>query len=59
MPPNNFDDLRDPPSHVSIFQANLSGPPSESFQNFKRFPLLGSRLRLSSLFFPQKSSDSP
>ena len=31
------------PYHVFIFQANLSGPPSESFQSFERFPLLGSQ----------------
>ena len=34
------------PLHVFIFQANLSGPPSESFQSFQRSPLLGSQLRL-------------
>ena len=28
-----------PPQHVLIFQANLSGPPSESFQSFQWFPL--------------------
>ena len=27
-----------PPPHVFIFQVNLSGPPSESFQSFQRFP---------------------
>ena len=32
--------------HVFIFQANLSGPPSESFQSFQQSPLLGSQLRL-------------
>ena len=32
--------------HVFIFQANLSGPPSESFQSFQRSPLLGSQLQL-------------
>ena len=31
-----FDDFRDPPPHVFIFQANLSGPPSESFQSFPK-----------------------
>ena len=30
------------PPHVFIFQANLSGPLSESFQSFQRSPLLGS-----------------
>ena len=31
-PLKTFDDFRDPSgSHVFIFQANLSGPPSESF----------------------------
>ena len=35
-PPITFDDFRDPPpSHVFIFQENLSGPPSESFQSFQ------------------------
>ena len=29
-----------------IFQANLNGPPSESFQSFQRSPLLGYQLRL-------------
>ena len=28
-----------PPPHVFIFQVNLSGPPSESFQSFQRSPL--------------------
>ena len=41
-----FDDFRDPLPHVFIFQANLSGPPSESFQSFQQSPLLGSQLRL-------------
>ena len=40
-----FDGFRDPPS-VFIFQANLSGPPSESFQSFQWSPLWGSQLRL-------------
>ena len=31
---------------TGIVQADLSGPPSESFQNFQRSPLLGSQLRL-------------
>ena len=36
-----------PPSpNVFIFQANLSAPPSESFQSFQRSPLLGSQLQL-------------
>ena len=37
-----FDDFRDPPPSpiVFIFQANLSFPPSESFQRFQRSPLL-------------------
>ena len=35
-----------PPRHAFIFHANLSGPPSESFQSFLRSPLLGSQIRL-------------
>ena len=50
IPPNNFwwlpQSLTPPPPphppHVFIFQANLSGPLSESFQSFQRSPLLGS-----------------
>ena len=34
--------------HIFIFQANLSGPPYESFQSFQRSPLLGSQSRLCS-----------
>ena len=41
IPLITFDDFRDFPSHhVFIFQAILSGPPSESFQSFQRPPLL-------------------
>ena len=41
IPPINFWWLSrpPPPQHVFIFQANLSGPPSESFQSFQWFPL--------------------
>ena len=36
IPPNQtFDDFRDLPPHVFIIQANLSDPPSESFQSFQ------------------------
>ena len=35
-----FDDFREIPTpHVFIFQANLSGPPSESIKSFQRSPL--------------------
>ena len=34
IPPVNVASLNDPPYHVFIFQANLSGPPTESFQGF-------------------------
>ena len=35
-----FDDFREiPTTHVFIFQANLSGPPSESIKSFQRSPL--------------------
>ena len=30
-----------PPPNVFIFQVNLGGPPSASFQSFKRSPILG------------------
>ena len=60
-PPNNFWWLSRPPfpPNAFIFRANLSGPPSESFQSFQRCPLLGSQLRLIPLLFSQKSSDPP
>ena len=48
-----------PPPHAFIFQANLSCPPSYSFQTFQRSTLLGSQLRLFPLLFSQKSSDPP
>ena len=49
-----------PPSpHVFIFQANLSGPPSESFQSFQWSPLLGSHLRLIPTFVLLKVKWSP
>ena len=41
-----IDDFLDPFLHVFIYQANLRGPPSESFQSFQWSPLLGSQLRL-------------
>ena len=45
IPPNNIWWLsRSPPPHVFIFQANLSGPPSESFQSLQWLLLLGSQL---------------
>ena len=44
-----------PPRHAFIFQANLSGPPSESFQSFLQSPLLGSQIRL----IPPKISPPP
>ena len=37
-PQITFDDFRDPLLHAFIFQANLSGPPSESFQSFSDPP---------------------
>ena len=53
-----------PPPHVFIFQANLTGLPSESFQSFQRSPFLGSQLWLIPPFAllkmkwcPLKSSD--
>ena len=46
IPPNNFWWLSLSPTHVFIFQANLSGPPSEPFQSFQWSPLLGYQLRL-------------
>ena len=46
IPLITFDAFRDSPPHVFIFQANLSGPPSESLQSFQLSPLLGSQLRL-------------
>ena len=51
IPPDNFWWLARsppprPPPRVFIFQANLRGPPSESFQSFQRSPLLGCQLRL-------------
>ena len=70
-PPNNFWWLSrspSPPPHVFIFQANLSGPPYESFQSFYWSPLLGSQLRLIPPFVllkikwsipPPKSSPPP
>ena len=39
-----------PPAHVFIFQENLSGPLSESFQSFQLSLLLGSQLRLTPPF---------
>ena len=50
---------RFPPRHVFIFQANLTGPPFESFQSFQRSPLLGSQLRLIPTFVLLQSSDPP
>ena len=51
IPLITFDDFRDPPPpHVFIFQANLSGPPSESFQSFQLSLPLGAQLRLNPPF---------
>ena len=47
------------PQHVFIFQANLSGPPSESFQSFQWSPILGSQLRLIPPFVLPKIKWSP
>ena len=45
---------------TGIVQANLSGPPSESFQNFQWSPsLLGSQIRLIPPSVLLKSSDPP
>ena len=50
IPPKTLDDCRVPhPPHVFIFRANLSGPPSESFQSFSAIPP----------FVLPKSSDPP
>ena len=58
IPPNNFWWLSRSPT-VFIFQANLSGPHSESIRSFQRSPLLCSQLQLIPLLFYQKSSDPP
>ena len=51
---------------TGIVQADLSGPPSKSFQHFQWSPLLGSQLRLippsvllKIKWSPPKSSDPP
>ena len=59
IPSNNIWWLRDPPPHAFIFQANLSGPPSESFQSFQWSPLLGSQLRLIPPFCSPKNQVIP
>ena len=59
IPPNNFWWLSQSPPHVFTFQANLSGPPSEPFQSFQRFPLSGSQLRLIPPFVLLKIKWSP
>ena len=58
-PLKTFDDFSDPPPFVFIFQANLSGPLSESFQSFQRSSLLGSQLRLIPPFVLPKIKWSP
>ena len=59
-PPNNIWWLsRSPPCHFFIFQANLSGPPSESLPSFQWSPLFGSQLRLIPLFVLLKIKWSP
>ena len=58
-PQITFDDFRDPPPHAFIFQANLIGPPSESFQSFQWSPLLGSQLRLIPPFCSPKNQVIP
>ena len=55
--PNNFWWLSRPPLHVFIFQANLSGPPSESFQSFQWSVF--SQFRLIPLFVLLKIKWSP
>ena len=59
--PNNIWWLLRSPAHphAFIFQANLSGPPSESFQSFQWSPLLGSQLRLIGPFVLSKIKWSP
>ena len=59
--PNNIWWLLRSPAHphAFIFQANLSGPPSESFQSFQWSPLLGSQLRLIPPFVLSKIKWSP
>ena len=48
-----------PHPHAFIFQANLSGPPSQSFQSFQWSLLLGSQLRLIPPFVLSKIKWSP
>ena len=61
--PNNIWWLsRSPPPphpHAFIFQANLSGSPSKSFQSYQRSSLLGSQLRLIPPFVLSKIKWSP
>ena len=60
LPPNNiWWPSRSPPHHVFIFQTNLSGPPSESFQSLHWSRLLGSQLRLIPPFVLLKIKWSP
>ena len=60
-PPNNFWCFsRSPPAlHVFIFQANLSGSLSESFQSFQWSPLLGFQLQTDPPFVLPKLKWSP
>ena len=53
-----FDDFHDP-LHVFIFQANLSGPLSESFQSFQCSSFMGSQLRLILAFCSPKNQVIP
>ena len=60
IPPNNiWWPSRSPPHYVFIFQPNLSGPPTESFQSLHWSPLLGSQLRLIPPFVLLKIKWSP
>ena len=61
FPLKTIDDFLDPPPppDVFIFQANLSGSPSASFQSYHRFPFLGSQLWLIPPFVLPKIKWSP
>ena len=61
IPPNNFwwFSRPPPPPYVFVFQANLSGSPSESFHKFQWSPLLDSQLRVIPPFVLTKIKWSP
>ena len=59
IPPNNLLMTFAIPPHVLIFQANLSGPPSESFQSFQQSALLSSQLRLIPPLYSPKNQVIP